>query len=303
MLRLCFSFVVFGWLTACSSSLHDKTTPAPIVDRNPMVNQPQPAQPVMTPAIEQNLNAPVSETTTYAYEAKAPDGADNLTHSSGAGEGQSAATLTGTSEQDENMRDTASSSTTVLNSAPSSLSVATTGTGITLDNTSSSATTPTEAPPGGTTASDPIQSASVTSSPTTLVAPPVAEYRNPTARQLSMPTNLSPAVASLAQQAEQQRQQGDYMGAAASLERALRLQSQNAYLWNRLAYTRLEQGLATQAMNLAAKSNRLAGEQPQLKQNNWLLIATAKRQSGDLAGALTAERQAQEIQTLSTGAP
>lgn len=103
---------------------------------------------------------------------------------------------------------------------------------------------------------------------------------------------MTPAVEQLAQRADQQRQSGDYSGAAATLERALRIQPQEAYLWNRLARVRMEQGMLSQAGNLAARSNALAGDQAQLKQNNWDIIATAKRQSGDISGAVEAERKA-----------
>jgi Flp pilus assembly protein TadD len=101
----------------------------------------------------------------------------------------------------------------------------------------------------------------------------------------------SPADA-LRAQAERQRQAGDYAGAAATLERALRIQPQDARLWNRLARVRMEQGLHSQAANLAARSNALAGDQPDLKRDNWSIIATARRQAGDTAGAAEAERKA-----------
>jgi tetratricopeptide (TPR) repeat protein len=101
----------------------------------------------------------------------------------------------------------------------------------------------------------------------------------------------SPADA-LRAQAERQRQAGDYAGAAATLERALRIQPQDARLWNRLARVRMEQGLHSQAANLAARSNALAGDQADLKHDNWSIIATARRQAGDTAGAAEAERKA-----------
>ena len=108
---------------------------------------------------------------------------------------------------------------------------------------------------------------------------------------LSAP-KLPPAINALSQQAEQQRLNGDHAGAAATLERALRLQPQEAYLWNRLARVRLEQGMTAQANTLAVRSNSFAGHQADLKRNNWLMIATARRQSGDLQGADEAERKA-----------
>jgi Flp pilus assembly protein TadD len=103
---------------------------------------------------------------------------------------------------------------------------------------------------------------------------------------------MPPAVSSLAQRAEQQRQAGDTGGAAATLERALRIQPQEAYLWNRLARVRLEQGMSDSAAKLATRSNALTGDEPSLKTNNWEIIATARRQAGDIEGAVEAERKA-----------
>lgn len=104
--------------------------------------------------------------------------------------------------------------------------------------------------------------------------------------------SLPPAAATLATQAEQQRQSGDYAGAAASLERSLRIAPREAYLWNRLARVRLEQGQAVQAGNLAARANDLAGDKEDIKRDNWRIIAESKRRSGDLAGAGEAEQRA-----------
>jgi len=108
--------------------------------------------------------------------------------------------------------------------------------------------------------------------------------------------SLLPAADVLAKHAEQQRQAKDYVGAAATLERALRIQpqetSEQAYLWNRLATVRMEQGLYSQAGNLASRSNALSRDQPSLKQSNWAIIAVARRTAGDTAGATEAERKA-----------
>lgn len=123
-------------------------------------------------------------------------------------------------------------------------------------------------------------------------APQVVAYAPPAP---TVPT-LMPAADVLARHAEQQRQAGDYVGAAATLERALRIQpqetSEQAYLWNRLASVRMEQGLHSQAGNLASRSNALAKDQPSLKQSNWGIIAAARRSAGDTAGAMEAERKA-----------
>ncbi|WP_245969664.1 tetratricopeptide repeat protein [Thiocapsa rosea] len=122
-------------------------------------------------------------------------------------------------------------------------------------------------------------------------APPVQVAAIPPAPPLAAP-GLPPAADALARQAEQQRQSGDYAGAAASLERSLRIAPREAYLWNRLARVRLEQGQAAQAGNLASRSNDLAGDTPNVKQDNWRVIAESKRRAGDIAGATEAEKRA-----------
>lgn len=134
----------------------------------------------------------------------------------------------------------------------------------------------------------PSESNGVSSTPQVAPAPQVVAYTPPPPPTPTLP----PAGDALAQQAEQQRQAGDYVGAAATLERALRIQPQEAYLWNRLARVRMEQGLHSQAGNLAARSNALAGDQAQLKQDNWSMIAVARRAGGDTAGAMEAEQKA-----------
>lgn len=123
-------------------------------------------------------------------------------------------------------------------------------------------------------------------------APVVVARTSPQWSDVAERPALPAAADSLTRQAEQQRQARDYAGAAASLERALRVspQSEWAYLYNRLSRVRLEQGLINQAGNLAAKSNAMAGDQARLKQDNWAIIAVARRNAGDIAGAAEAER-------------
>lgn len=101
------------------------------------------------------------------------------------------------------------------------------------------------------------------------------------------------AVAVLQRRAEDQQRQGDLVGAAASLERALRIAPRDAVLWHQLAKVRESQGRYGQAADLAAKSNNLAaGLDQDLVRENWLLIARVRRAAGDLAGARAAEARA-----------
>jgi Tetratricopeptide repeat len=90
------------------------------------------------------------------------------------------------------------------------------------------------------------------------------------------PRSMSKAVKTLLQQAELQRSSGDLTGAAATLERALRIEPESAYVWNRLAHVRAEQGQAGLAGELAAKSNAFAGSDETLKRDNDKLIARSR---------------------------
>lgn len=103
---------------------------------------------------------------------------------------------------------------------------------------------------------------------------------------------VSPAVVALLENAEHQQRAGQYDGAAATLERALRIEPDNAHLWHELAKVRLEQQQWAQAEQMARKSLRLSTGDRLLGAANWRLIAAARQGSGDLAGSREAERQA-----------
>ena len=66
-------------------------------------------------------------------------------------------------------------------------------------------------------------------------------------------------------------------GAAATIERALRIEPDSAYVWNRLAHVRAEQGQSGLAGELAAKSNAFAGGDESLKRDNDRLIARSRK--------------------------
>jgi tetratricopeptide (TPR) repeat protein len=102
----------------------------------------------------------------------------------------------------------------------------------------------------------------------------------------------SPAVVALLENAEEQQRTGQYDSAAATLERALRIEPDNAHLWHELAKVRLRQQQWAQAEQMAMKSLRLATGDRLLAAANWRLIAAARQGSGDLAGSREAERQA-----------
>src|SRR5438105_15198087 len=86
---------------------------------------------------------------------------------------------------------------------------------------------------------------------------------------------------------------GRLTNAAASLERALRIEPRNPRLWQELARVRLKQGQYAQAESVAARSNSWAGSDNALRAENWRLIAEAREARGDADGA----RPARELAT------
>ncbi len=118
----------------------------------------------------------------------------------------------------------------------------------------------------------------------------VNAYRSSSSFEIK-PTYSAP-VEELLRLSKQQQGEGNLAGAVASMERALRLEPRNAYLWNRLAHLRLKQGQGGRAAELAAKSKALAGADNNLKADNWRLIAQVRRQGGDIRAARQADQKA-----------
>ena len=69
---------------------------------------------------------------------------------------------------------------------------------------------------------------------------------------------------------------GRLPNAAASLERALRIEPRNARLWHELAQVRLRQREFAQAESLAARSNSWAGSDAELRAMNDRLVEEAR---------------------------
>lgn len=84
------------------------------------------------------------------------------------------------------------------------------------------------------------------------------------------------AVAGLMESARSDAAAGRFPNAAASLERALRLEPRNPRLWQELARVRLKQGDFVQAENLAARSNSYAGADSGLRAENARIIEQAR---------------------------
>ena len=98
----------------------------------------------------------------------------------------------------------------------------------------------------------------------------------------------SAAVVSLVTSARADAAAGRLVQAAASLERALRIEPRNPHLWQELARVRMKQGDYAQVESVAARSNSWAGGDNRLRAENWRLIAQAREARGDAAGARAA---------------
>ena len=84
------------------------------------------------------------------------------------------------------------------------------------------------------------------------------------------------AIAGLMDSARKDASSGKLGSAAASLERALRIEPRNPRLWHELAVVRLRQADYTQAESLAARSNTYAGSDSELRAANQRVISDAR---------------------------
>ncbi|MCY4362793.1 MAG: tetratricopeptide repeat protein [Gammaproteobacteria bacterium] len=108
---------------------------------------------------------------------------------------------------------------------------------------------------------------------------PQGEIRETEAPLLPDRVSDNPAVLALMDETDYRLGEGDAEAAASSVERALRLEPKNPWLWHRLAVLRLQQGHWRQAAALAEKSNSLSLRHPELRKANAGLIERAGKQT------------------------
>ncbi len=100
----------------------------------------------------------------------------------------------------------------------------------------------------------------------------------------SKQTNNKPqesVIVALLDDADNLANAGKSEQAAATIERALRIEPRNALLWHRLALIRIQQQQWQQAITMARKSNALATNNDKLKSENWGVIALAYDKLGN----------------------
>ncbi len=104
------------------------------------------------------------------------------------------------------------------------------------------------------------------------------------------------AVVALLDRAQVDSEAGRREAAGVSLERALRIEPRNPWLWHELAKLRLAQGQYVQAITLAQKSISFAGRDRHLQGLDWRVIGNARVAQGDSAGGEQAFRLAAELE-------
>lgn len=130
---------------------------------------------------------------------------------------------------------------------------------------------------------------------------PLPDTRPPLSPNLPKSIEASGAAApviSLVKSARAALSQGRTDQAGASLERALRIEPRNAWTWQALAALHVVTQQNEQAESEAKKSISLGKRNPYIEVESWRLIAEARRQRGDAAGAAEAEDRREDLQRL-----
>ncbi len=104
--------------------------------------------------------------------------------------------------------------------------------------------------------------------------------------------HLSTASQSLVNQAHSQAARGDYASAAATLERALRIEPDNPLLWTELGRIRMGENNPAQAEAMGRKALALATGDPVAQSSAWHLIGDSLRARGKNAEAADADHRA-----------
>ncbi len=124
-------------------------------------------------------------------------------------------------------------------------------------------------------------------------APPVEP--SPTPAPAPKSYRLSAATSALVAQARGATAKGDFDAAAATLERALRIEPDNPLVWIEMGRMRLASGDAAQARNMGRRALALAAGAPREQSSAWRLIADALRALGRNVEAQEAAQRAEAL--------
>jgi tetratricopeptide (TPR) repeat protein len=107
--------------------------------------------------------------------------------------------------------------------------------------------------------------------------------------------HLGPASTALVSQAHKQLAGGDFGLAAATIERAMRIEPDNPLLWIELGRVRYTAGDASQANSMGHKALALATGDPQAQAAAWHLIADSLRSLQRNEEAAAADKHANAL--------
>lgn len=108
-------------------------------------------------------------------------------------------------------------------------------------------------------------------------------------------TNATSAVKALYAQAKSDSTNGNLSAAGNTLERAVQLDPDSAFVWNALASLDLQKKKYQRAEAEASKSISVANGNAWLNANNWKIIAEARQGQGNTKGALEARARAAQL--------
>jgi len=97
-------------------------------------------------------------------------------------------------------------------------------------------------------------------------------------------------------QAQGQLASGNFAMAAASIERALRIEPDNALLWIELGKVRQAEGNYVQAENMGRKAVSMSANAPHAQSAAWQLISESYRARGKNPEARDAQTRAEQLQ-------
>ena len=110
-------------------------------------------------------------------------------------------------------------------------------------------------------------------------------------KQIKPDSSTSPAVLALIKKARIDALNGNIDKAMLRLERAVRIEPANASVWHYMSKLFLQQENYKQASGYASKSITLAGDNKNLRIDNWRIIGHSRYRLGNVKGA----QQAQDI--------
>jgi Tfp pilus assembly protein PilF len=130
---------------------------------------------------------------------------------------------------------------------------------------------------------------------TTTPAPEAIPEPTPLPAPVVKEPTLSSASRALVAQAQSQAAAKNFPVAAASIERALRIEPDNPLLWIELGKVRQEEGNYVQAENMARKALSMSINAPRTQSTAWKLIADSYRARGKNVEAQDAQRRSETL--------